>query len=285
MAALDPALPAAGTPAHRTLAAWVVALARIFLLAQAALAGVVVVVKLVLYFGSELGRSPGEMQGLTDDVTVGINLAVGAWAIASIAGARRLSAMRLQPLLVVGVAVAELAGVAVTTFDMRPSEDMMLVSTYSTASFQLWSAWPLVVWPAIAVVLTLVLGATSGRRSRLIGRAWIVACVLLSAFAFSYLLPAEDLRVAGLHGLGVVRMPTTAGWILDASGGVVQTRDADPMIFIDESRGGYLTTVFTGAYIVRALCSDQNGRITEPTVAIDVRLGSLTIVPDRCPSP
>jgi hypothetical protein len=283
MAAPGSALRTAGARAYRPLATWAVALARLFLFVQAALAGVVVVVKLLLYFGSEIGRSPDEMQGLTDIVTVAINLAVGAWAIALIAGARQLSRKRLQPLVVLGVAFGELAGVAVTVLDMRPSLDMMVFS-YSVPSFQLWSAWPLVLWPAIVVVVTLVLGATSERRSRVIGVAWIIACVLLSAFAVSYLLPAEDPTVAGLHGLGVVRMPTDAGWILDASGRIVQTRDADPMIYIDQGKGGEVTTVLIGAYRVREFCTDQNGRTTESTVAIDVRLGSPTVVPDRCPS-
>jgi len=281
------ALQTAGVAAYRPLATWAFVLIRLFLLAQAALAGVVVVVKLVLYFGSEIGRPPDEMQGLVDVMTVAVSLAVGAWAVASIAGARQLSRKRLRLLVVLGVALGELAGAAVTVADMRPSLNMM-DSSYSTASFELWSAWPLAVWPPIVVLVTLLLGATSGRRSRVIGGAWIIACVVLSAFAVSYLLPADNSTVAGLHGLGVVRMPTDAGWIVDATGRTVQTRDLDPMIFIDRGRGGYVTTVLIGKYGVRELCVVQNGSSTQflpdRTVAIDVQLGTLTYVPDLCQS-
>jgi hypothetical protein len=163
----------------------------------------------------------------------------------------------------------------------------MQISRYSAAAFQLWEAWPLVAWPAVAVVVTVLLDMVPGGTSRVIGIIWTIACVLLSAFALTYLLPADDNRVAGLHGLGVVRLPQSAGMIFDMSGRTVVTRDLDPLIYVNSGYDGYVATLFAGDYTVDEHCFNAAGTTqTAPLqrVGIHVVLGGVTIVPNLCPS-
>jgi hypothetical protein len=120
--------------------------------------------------------------------------------------------------------------------------------------------------------------------SRIAGIAWPVACVLLTAFFLTYLLPADDIHVAGLHGMGVVRLPQTAGTILDSSGRHVITRGLDPMIYLSNGHGGYITTIRPGDYVVTEGCYIPPDKYSDAKVKIHVDLGRDTAVADRCAS-
>jgi hypothetical protein len=208
------------------------------------------------------------------------------FAAVAIAGAWWVRRDRLRGVVAFGVAAASLSGCAVTVVTMRASSGAAAgTAYYSLEAFQFWAGWPLVVWPAVGVLVTLLLSLLSGGApSRIAGIAWPVACVLLSAFSMTYLLPASDSRVAGLHGMGLVRMPQSAGTILDSSGRQIVTRGLDPMIYLSNGYGGYITTIRPGDYVVTELCYIPPDKYSDARVNIHVDLGRDTVVTDRCAS-
>lgn len=222
-----------------------------------------------------------------NDIVVGLlALMTLGFAAVAVAGALLLGRERMHGVVAFGVAAASVAGSAITLVTMRAGAGLATDSSiYSLESFQFWAAWPLVVWPAVAVLVTVLLTLLSGGvPSRIAGIAWPVACIILSAFFLTYLLPADDSRVAGLHGMGLVRMPRSAGTILDSSGRQVITRGLDPMIYLSNGYGEYITNIRPGDYVVTEGCYIPPDKYSDARVNIHVDLGRVTLVTDRCAS-
>ncbi len=244
-------------------------------------AAVVAVAEPLMYFESQV-CNPENYCELSGAFVGGLSVSVMLFAIAALVAAWRLHREDLHGPVELAVALGAIAGATLTLFDMRPSPDMQ-ISPHSAAAFQLWEARPLVGWLGVAVVLTVLLRLMSGGALRAMVVIWPIACSILSLFALTYLLPADNSQVAGLHGLGVVRLPQSAGWIYDSSGRTVITRDDDPLIYMSQGREGYVATVFAGDYSVTELCTGPGGSTPLEKVGVHVVLGGVTNVPDRCP--
>ena len=260
---------------------------RTLLAAQGAIALVVAVAATTLHVLTRYCNAENYCE-LADIFVGAIALATAGYGLLAFAAVRWLRPDRLRGVVAFGLALATVGGSAVTVLLMRSAANVSAAYSYSAEGFQMWSAWPLVAWPSLGVIVTLILGVVFSRRpSRLAGVAWPVACAILTVFFLTYLLPAGDNRVAGLHGLGVVKIPQTFDWIFDGNGNAVVTRDVDPMIVVDNSKGGYVTALRPGEYSVTETCSKlvTGGESTsEVHVPIHVDLGGETVVPNVCPS-
>jgi hypothetical protein len=271
--------------AARILPGWAVTTVRIFLVVQGLIAAVVAVLSILLRIGTRFCYTDSYCE-LNDAVLGILAIMTLGFAAVAIAGAWWLRQNRLRGVVVFGVAAASLSGCAVTVVAMRASSSAAAgTAYYSLESFQFWAAWPLVVWPAVGVLVTILLSLLPGGvPSRIAGIAWPVACLLLSAFFLTYLLPADDIRIAGLHGMGLVTLPRSAGTILDSSGRQVITRGLDPMIYLSNGYGGYITSIRPGDYVVTEGCFTPPYKYSDARVNIHVDLGRVTLVTDRCAS-
>jgi hypothetical protein len=140
------------------------------------------------------------------------------------------------------------------------------------------------LWPSIGVILTLAAGTASvyGVWPRALRIGSPVAAALVSVYFVSYLLPATDARVAGLHGMGVVQVPPAAG-ILTRTDGQQTVRDRDPFYSLNDG-SGYLVLVSPGDYSVEETCiKDFTVLGPAKVVGLHVALGSTNVVPDVCP--
>jgi hypothetical protein len=269
---------------------WAVTTMRIFLGAEGFVATLIVQVATLLRVGFRTQtRSCGpESYCLLGDVLLAavaiptVLLAMAA-LIETIGGRNRLRGVIVIRVALIAIALSGFM-VATMRFSLDAEE-----SRLSNLSYQFWAAWPLVVWPGIGVVVTLLLGAVANREaSRILGIAWPVASVLLTIFFLTFLLPATDARVAGLHWQGVVRLPKAMGVIRDSGGRAVVVRDGDPMVYVKD---GYVVTLSPGNYTVVESCTifniDSNGTQQDrpdANVRIHVDVGGVTVVPNRCPS-
>jgi hypothetical protein len=258
---------------------------RIFLVAQGLVAAIVAVIAVLLRIATRYCYTDSFCE--LNDIAMGLLaiLTLGFAAVA-VAGALLLRRDRLHGVVAFGVAAASISGSAITLVTMRAGAGLSAdTSLYSQESFQFWAAWPLVVWPAVGVLVTLLLSLLSdGAPSRIAGIAWAVACVVLTAFFLTYLLPADDSRVAGLHGMGLVTLPRSARTILDSNGRQVMTRGFDPMIYVSNGSGGYITTMRPGDYVVTEGCYIPPDKYSDAMVHIHVDVGRNTVVADRCAS-
>jgi hypothetical protein len=280
------AAPISTDKPRRLLPQWAVTTVRILLAAQGLIAIAVAGLAGALHVVTRYCDVENYCE-LGDLIVGAIALAAAGYGLFAFAAVRWLRHDRLRGIVALGLALATVGGSAVTALLMR-SAATVPGSTYSADAFQLWSAWPLVVWPCVAVIVTLSLGMVFARKpSRLADVVWLVTCAVLSVFFLTYLLPADDSRVAGLHGLGVVRLPQTFDYVFETNGHVTVTRDADPMIIVDEGIGGYTLTLRPGDYSATESCwktSAGGESSTEIHVPIHVDLGGETVVPNRCPS-
>jgi hypothetical protein len=254
---------------------------RIFLVAQAVIAAAVAQLAPLLILPDQYcGRE--SFCELTNAALVVIEIPTMSFAVVALVSAWWLSRDRLRGVVAFGVAGAAIGGSAWTLANIR----MSLGSAQSVDSYQFWAAWPLVIWPAVAIVVTLLLAfASHDVSSRIIGIGWPVACALVSLFALTYLLPANDVRVAGLHWMGVVIVPQRTAPIRDSNGRTIST---DQVIFVNAG-SAYVVTLNPGDYTVVESCVpllDSNGNSMQPrgaNVSIHVDPGVLTVVPNRCP--
>jgi hypothetical protein len=278
------------TPFSRPLPRWAVTTTRIFLGAEGFLAALIVQVAILLRVGFRTQTAscgPESYCLLGDVILAAVAIPTVLLAIAALIGTA-VGQDRLRGIVVLWIALIAIAGCGFMLATMRFSLDAE-ESRLSNLSFQFWAAWPLVVWPGIGLVVTLLLGSVSNREaSRILGIAWPVACVLLTIFFLTYLLPATDARVAGLHWQGVVKLPKVMGIIRDSSGRAVVVRDGDPMIYVKD---GYVVTLSPGTYTVVESCTifniDSNGTQQgrpDANVPIHVDAGRVTVVPNGCPS-
>jgi hypothetical protein len=269
--------------APRTLPAWAVTTVRILLATQGLIAAPVAIIAILLRIATRYCYTDSFCE--LNDIVLGLlALLTLGFAAVAVAGAWWLRRDRFRGVVAFGLAAVSISGCAVTVVTMRASSAAAAGTAYhSLESFQLWAAWPLVVWLAVGVLITILLsGLSGGMPSRITGISWPVACLLLSAFFLTYLLPADDLRVAGLHGMGLVTLPRSAGTILDSSGRQVITRGLDPMIYL--SNGHYITNIWPGDYVVTEGCYIPPDKYSDARVNIHVDLGRDTLVTDRCAS-
>ncbi|HEV3102904.1 MAG TPA: hypothetical protein VG426_11290 [Candidatus Dormibacteraeota bacterium] len=270
-------------PAPRTLPAWAVTTVRIFLAAQGLIAAPVAIIAILLRIATRYCYTDSYCE--LNDIVLGLlALMTLGFAAVAVAGAWWLRRDRFRGVVAFGVAAASTSGCAVTVVTMRASSAAAAgTAYYSLELFQFWAAWPLVIWPAVGVLVTILLILLlGGVASRIARTVWPVACLVLSAFFLTYLLPADDLRVARLHGLGLVTLPRSAGTIMDSSGRQVITRGLDPMIYL--SNGLYITNIWPGDYVVTEGCYTPPDKYSDATVSIHVDLGRDTLVTDRCAS-
>jgi hypothetical protein len=263
---------------------WAVRIVRILLAAQAVIAATVGALAAILHVLTRVCY-PGSFCEFGDIFMAAAVLPTIVFAGLAILGARLLRRERLHGLIAFGLAAISIGGCAFTLAAMRLSLALE-GSQYSAVSYQFWAAWPLVVWPAVGVVVTLLLGLVSGRAApRRIGIGWPATCVVVSAFLLTYLLPATDEHVAGLHGMGVVRLPQSMGTIQDSGGHRLIVRDRDPIVFVNLGNGGYIVTIFPGDYTVTEDCFDPNqSKYSSATAKIRVDLGRTTVATDGCKS-
>ena len=261
---------------------WAVRIVRILLAAQAVIAATVAALAPILHVLTRVCY-PGSFCEFGDIFMAAAVLPTIVFAGLAILGARLLRRERLRGLIAFGLAAISIGGCAFTLAAMRLSLALE-GSQYSAVSYQFWAAWPLVVWPAVGVVVTLLLGLVSGRAApRRIGIGWPVTCVVVSAFLLTYLLPATDEHVAGLHGMGVVRLPQSMGTIQDSGGHRLIVRDRDPIVFVNLGYGSYIVTMFPGDYTED--CFDPNqSKYSSATAKIRVDLGRTTVAADGCKS-
>jgi hypothetical protein len=258
-----------------------VTIVRAFLVAQAVIAAAVAqLAPLLILPGQSCGRE--SFCDVSNAALVVVEIPTMSFAVLALVGAWWLSRDRLRGVVAFGVAAVAVGGSAWTLANIRLS----LGSAQSVDSYQLWAAWPLVIWPAIVIVVTLLLAlAPHGVSSRVIGIVWPVACALVSLFALTYLLPATDVRVAGLHWMGVVRVPQATAPIRDSNGRTIST----DLVILVNAGSAYVVTLNPGDYTVVESCSpllDSNGNSMQPrgaNVSIHVDPGVLTVVPNRCP--
>jgi hypothetical protein len=269
-------------PATPALPSWATTMVRIFL-AWEALELVLVGLVAPLFY-RDLAQSCRFWCELGAIYMVGGELVTIAVAIAAIALAVSLSARRVSPSLVAIVIGCALAGALIMLWDLLASTTVE-GSRYMAYTFQFWAARPLMLWPSIGVILGLAAGmiASYGVWPRALRVGAPVAAALLSLYFLSYLLPATDVRVAGLHGLGIVQLPPGAG-ILTKTDGQRIVRDLDPFYFINNGSVGYLVLVSPGDYTVPEVCV-QGFTVLGPAKALDVHvaLGATAVVPDVCP--
>jgi hypothetical protein len=269
---------------------WAVTTVRVFLGAQGFFAASILFMATALHllFRTQTAScGPESYCELGDLFLIAVAVPTIIVAIVALIGARRLRQDSLRGIVLFGVALVALVGSGFTLATMRLS----LVadeSLLSTVSYQLWAGWPLVVWPSIGVVVTLLIGSVSDRGgSRIISIAWPSACVLLAIFFLTYLLPATDARVAGLHWQGVVKLPKAMGIIRDSGGRDVVVRDRDPMVYVKDgyvvalSPGDY--TVVEGCTIVSTNPSGGTQYLPDINVRIRVAVGQVTDAPNGCP--
>lgn len=256
---------------------------RILLAAQGVISLVVAI--LAAWLHVQVNRNCTYLCEIGDLFTVVLFVLTTGFALISLAAALWLRRAKLHGVVAFALPLVAIGGAALTLLFIRST---IVVSTYSWFSYQFWAARPLVVWPAAALVVTVVLGFVYSRRpSRAPGIVWPIACAVLSVFVLTYLLPADNNLVAGLHGMGVVRLPQSATWIYDTGGRAVLTRDVDPLIFVNGGYDGYIATIGPGDYSLTELCWNSTG--TSPLgpdahVPFHIDLGKVTVVPNRCPS-
>jgi hypothetical protein len=273
----------------KPLPLWAVTTSRVFLGAGGVCAPPVVMVAtgLRLAFRTQAGSCGPESYCLLGDIILAA-VAIPAVLVAMAAFIRTsVGQDRLRGIVIFGFALIAIAGggfmLATMRFSLSAEE-----SRLSNFSFQFWAAWPLVVWPSIGVVVTLLLGSVSDRGGlRIIGIAWPSACVLLTIFFLTYLLPATDARVAGLHWQGVVKLPKAMGIIRDSGGRDVVVRDRDPMVYVKD---GYVVALSPGDYTVVENCtivstnpSGATQYLPDINERIHVAVGQVTDAPNGCP--
>lgn len=210
-------------------------------------------------------------------------IVTAALAVVAFRLAVSLSWERRRPLLVAIAIGCALAGGLIMLWDLLASTTVES-SRYMLYTFQFWMTRPLMLWPSIGVILTLAagMGAKYGVWPRALRVGSPVAAALASLYFVTYLLPATDARVAGLHGLGIVQLPQAAG-ILTRTDGQRIVRDLDPYYFIDHD-GGYLVLASPGDYTVAETCV-EGFTVLGPAKVVDVHvgLGTTTVVADACP--
>jgi hypothetical protein len=278
--ALGPVLPSWTTPILRILLLW-----------EALEIAIVAIVSQVFF--DDRMRNCHFLCNIAVMVRTGSLIVSGCVAIAAVVLALFLSQRRLvtrgrlRAGLVALITACALAGAAVMLWDVAEGTTRE-GSTYWAYTFQFWATRPLMVAPGAGVVLTLgvAVGSLYGRAPRILRTAcWPVVAVLLSVFFLSYLLPATDPRVAGVHGLGVARLPMATIWLTDKSGRTLQS-ERGPWQYVDRGYGGYVATVTPGDYSAHCICV-KGTLILGParSVPFHVSLGGMTDVPDPCPGP
>jgi hypothetical protein len=264
---------------------WAVTMVRILLAAEGVIALVVAVV--AAWLSVQLNQGCTYLCEIGTIYTVAFYLLTTGFAVLSLVAALWLRGKRLHGVVAFALPLAMVGGTALTIYFIR-STIVVEGSRYSWFSYQFWAVWPLVAWPVLALIVTLILGFVYSRKpSRTAGIVWPIACAGLSVFFLTYLLPADNHLVAGLHGMGVLRLPQSASWIYDTRGHAVLTRDVDPLIFVNQGFDGYVATMRPGDSSVSELCWNLTGtRPLAPNahVPIHVDLGAVTVVPNRCPS-
>jgi len=260
-------------------------MARILLAAQGVIGLVVAMVAAWLHV--QVNRNCTYLCEIGDLFAVAFYVATTTFAVISLVAALWLRREKLHGVIAFALPLVAIVGTALTILFIR-STIVVEGSPYTWFSYQLWATVPLVAWPVVALIVTLIPGFVySGKRPRAAGFVWPVACVVFSVFFLTYLLPADNNLVAGLHGMGVLKLPQSASWIYDRSGRAVLTRDVDALIFVNGGYDGYIATIRPGDYSVTEFCWNSTG--TSPLapdahVPIHVDLGGVTVVPNRCPS-
>jgi hypothetical protein len=271
------------------LPSWTKPMLRILLLWEALEIAIVAIVGQV-FFDDRL-RYCHFLCDVAVTIRTGSLIVSGCVAIAAVVLTLFLSQRRLvrrgrpRAGLVAMITGCALAGAAVMLWDLAEGTTRG-GSTYGAYTFQFWAARPLMVWPGAGVVLTLGLavGSLYGRASRILRMAWWpVVAVLLGVFFLTYLLPATDPRVAGVHGLGVARLPQATVWLTDKAGTTLQSEQG-PWLYVDGGYGGYVAIVTPGEYSAHYICV-KGTHILGPvrSVPFHVSLGRVTDIPDPCP--
>ena len=266
---------------RRALPSWATAMIRVFLAWEAA--ELVLVGLVALFFTWDWAQSCHFLCEFKLVFVIAGELATAGVALVALALAVWLRASRLGTWLVVLVIGCALVGAMLMLWDVGVT--VFEPSRYALYTFQFWAMRPIMLWPSVGAILTLALGLTSiyGAWPRALRVGWPVACLILSLYFLSYLLPATDPRVAGLHGLGVVRLPGDAV----APGKYDGHRFVpymDPRLLLNGGYDGYLVIANPGDYAVSEYCVDGWRGLGPPKVVdFRVALGTTTVVPDVCP--
>jgi hypothetical protein len=250
---------------------WAAAPLRIFLIAQGALLGISIPLSLVLFF-LHLQCYTDSYCELTAAATIVLDAVTAATATGLVMAGlwlrRDPPRMLIAPVVILLVVVGEVLGVLVIL--------TVIGSNYqaSAAAYQLVSMLPLVMWPGVGSIITVVVGLLSawGIAPRFFQVAWPLAAVLLSAFALTYVLPATDVRVATLHGQGLAKLPEFVQGLSDSRG--------LPVLAVVQVDHGNELALLPGDYTLLEGC------IAHPTTNIQVLFhvtwGQLTVVSDHC---